>query len=179
MPKSTRKPSPAPTWSAVLTDPGTLADVAKALFCLAVLALLGWIGFNVHLIRKAVTAERALPAPVVPTVEEESPATRLSRIAAALPTRLPRGIRVNETVLNEIAQGGPNAEEQLARVAVEIALRRNGCHPRTEAADGRLSTAEQRAIRTCTALQEERLMRNATEPGTARAIAWVEGVVGE
>ena len=44
--------------------------------------------------------------------------------------------------------------------------------------DGKFSTAEGKAIRNCATLQDERLMTSVTEPDDARAIEWLERMVG-
>ena len=67
-----------------------------------------------------------------------------------------------------------SATTDLPRTAVEIFLRRNNCFARTEPVDGRFSTAEQRAIRTCTALTTQRLMRSGVDPNADRALDWLE-----
>ena len=146
---------------------------------LVMLAILAWIAWNVWVIRKAVTAaepEAAAPvitisAPVETVAPPPPPDTRVARLASALTTRPPRNIRIADGVLTNIT------EEKLGRVAIEIFLRRNACHPRTEAVDGKFSTNEQRAIRNCAVLQDERLMKSALEPDHERAFAWLERVV--
>jgi hypothetical protein len=181
MPKTTRKPPITPAWRSLVND----ADaIWKPLYSIAMLALVAWIAFNVNLIRKATTAETPAAAVVSATAEPQpSPVpeddvlpTRIPRLAAALSTQPLRGIRVGEAVLTDITQGGADADDKLGRVAIEIFLRRNACFPRTEAADGRFSTAEQRAIRTCAVLQNERLM-SGLQPDTARALDWLERVL--
>ena len=160
-----------------------IATTADALWKLAVLVLLGWIAWNVHLIRKAASTQPAAPpsAPVTASVDpapEPDPVdARIRRIAGALEARPPRNVSVSAAVLDELAAGGAGAEEKLARLAVEIFLRRNRCYTGTDAADGRFSTAEQRAIRTCTSLQSARLMKDPTAPDRARAIQWLEETV--
>jgi hypothetical protein len=134
-----------------------------------VIALLAWIGFNVHQIRKNTTSTAAVPEPVATTTTEPepepmaAPPTRNERIAAALLARPPQGIRIE-----------PAAARDLPRAAVEIFLRRNGCFARTEPVDGKFSTAEQRAIRTCTALTTQRLMRGTLDPHPERTLDWLE-----
>lgn len=141
-----------------------LAMIADAVWKLAVLALLGWIGWNVQQMRRA---EPASPPPAVTTTsaasvetvpEPETSAARIRRLAAAANVRV----------------SGADAEEKLARAAVEIFLRRNRCYPGADAPDGRFSTAEQRAIRNCTSLQNARLMKDRTEPDRVRAIQWLD-----
>lgn len=179
MPKTTRKPPITPAWRSLVND---ASAIWKRLYSIAMLSLVAWIAYNVNLIRKATIADPILPAAVSVTADPEpapvpEDVSRIPRIATALSTQPLRGIRVSEAVLTDITRGGADAGDKLARVAIEIFLRRNGCSPRTEAADGRFSTAEQRAIRGCAVLQDERLMKNASEPDTARAIDWLERVL--
>src|SRR5437764_1944424 len=171
---SRKPPAPKP----VLT-----ADMAmmiwKMLYQIAVLALLFWIGLEVNGIRKAmpsnpvsapVTATATtstIPAPApAPVREPESPAARVARIAQALAARPPQGIRVKAASITDSGS--------LARPAVRVVLRRNGCFSHSEAVDGKISAAEQRAIRNCTVLRSERLVNSRGEIDEARAIAWLE-----
>ena len=162
--------------------------VWTTLYQIAVLALLFWIALEVRGIRKAMPANPApadatttttttaltpapAPAPVPQPIHEsiqepETPAARVARIAQTLATRPPQGIRVNAAAIVDAPS--------LARAAVEIVLRRNGCFNRAEAVDGKLSAAEQRAIRNCSALRNERLVNARGEIDEARAIAWLE-----
>jgi hypothetical protein len=178
--KTTQRPA---IWNSTET-------IFQAVYRIAVLALLVWIAFNVNIIRKATIAQRNAPPavsqpaplettepPPAPAPEEALSRARIARIAAALSTKPPRNIRISAAVLGEIAQGGADSADKLARVAIEIFLRRNACFPRTEVADGKFSAAEQRAIRSCAVLQDERLMKSAIEPDTARAIDWLERLV--
>ena len=162
----------------------------QPIYQIAVIAILAWIAYNVNVIRKATTAQRDGAPPAVSTtapvdttepapapVPENPTGTLIPRIAAALAASPPRNIRVSETVLNEIEQGGAGAEERLARVAIEVFLRRNACHSRAEIVDGRFSTAEQRSIRNCAAIQDNGLVRSNFEPDNPRAIAWLQRLV--
>jgi len=106
--------------------------------------------------------------------EPESAAARIRRIAGTLEARPLRNARVASATLNEIEAGSAGAEDKLARVAVEIYLRRNRCYTGTDAADARFSTAEQRAIRSCASLQTARLMKDRTQPDPTRALEWLE-----
>ncbi len=169
---------------------GDVAALWKPLYHVAVLLLLGWIGWNVNLIRKAAVVKPPAPVTteettstsaqeettttVAPVYEPDLSSTRVRRVAAALGARPPRGIRVSDALINEIRTGGTDAADKLARVAVEGFLRRNRCFQGTETIDGKFSTAEQRAIRNCATLQDERLMKDRTDPDPARAIAWLE-----
>lgn len=148
------------------------------------LLLLAWIAWNVNVIRKSATTQTAaLPGVETETtttgsasVAEPQPAdTRIRRIASALEARPPRNIVVSAAVLDDIQAG--NSEEKLARVAVEIYLRRNRCYTGADAADGRFSAAEQRAIRACKSLENARLMKDRTDPDAARAIQWLQEMV--
>jgi hypothetical protein len=181
-----RKPPIANTARLLFDD---AARVLKPVYAIAVIALLAWIAVNVHLIRKTLREQSPAAPAVSETIEpvttgtapaaavaEDPSRNRVPRIAAALAARPVRGIRVNAPVLDEIARGGSDAPEQLARVAIEVFLRRNGCYARTEAADGRLSTNETRAARNCAVLQDQRLM-NGSAPDTERAIAWLERTI--
>jgi hypothetical protein len=172
-------PSPPPVsrpafrWS----DAATFVDVA---WKLATLLLLAWIAWNAHVIRKNTTPRETAAATtttqepaeetatVAPVYEPDLSSTRIRRIAAGLKARPPRGIRVPDAVLANVTA------DELARVAVEISLRRNRCHTGTDAIDGKLSAAEQRATRNCTSVQDARLMKDRTEPDTGRAVQWLE-----
>ncbi|HYC62010.1 MAG TPA: hypothetical protein VEK79_20835 [Thermoanaerobaculia bacterium] len=148
---------------------------------LIVIALLAWIGWNVHLIRRAPTTAVAplttTAAPEVTTTAAPEPEVDLSqerarRVATALSAKpLPR-IRVNDAALKDVNP------VQLSRVAVEIFIRRNACYDRTVAVDGKFSAAEERAIRDCAIVHDERMVTSDGEPDAARAIAWLERVVG-
>ncbi|MEA2465821.1 MAG: hypothetical protein QOJ98_3568 [Acidobacteriota bacterium] len=143
--------------------------VLRAVRDVIIIALLSWIGFNVHQLRKSMTA--TVPAPVATATTEPEPVvpaqTREERIAEALVARPPQGIRVEGS-----------ATRDLPRAAVELFLRRNNCFARTEPVDGKFSTAEQRAIRTCTALTTQRLMRSGVEPHPERTLDWLERTLG-
>lgn len=175
-------PPEKPAGTAAVRVPWTL--IYQAL----VVLLLAWIAWNVHLIRKATTAaappavetttttaaapeEEPRTATVAPIYEPDLSSTRIRRIAAALRARPPRNIRLGTTALSEVTA------DKLARVAVEIYLRRNRCFTGTDAVDGKLSTAEQRATRDCASLQEARLMKDRTDPDAGRAIDWLEETV--
>ncbi len=183
--KTTPRPAINALWHSI-----PAATMLHATYRLAVLALLGWIAFNLNVIRKASVAKNNAPPavsrtapldttepPVAPAPKEEASRARIPRLAAALSTKPPRNIRISAAVLDDVAKGGPDAADKLARVAIEIFLRRNACFARTELVDGRFSTAEQRAIRGCAVLQDERLMKTGIEPDTARAIDWLERIV--
>jgi hypothetical protein len=175
-----------PSWR-----PSFTGAVWKPLFHLALLGLLAWIAVNVHLIRKATVPQPAAPSALTttttttsesdpapaPVFEAELTPARIRRIGTALGARPPKNIRVSNTVLSDIARDDKDAGGKLARVAIEIFLRSNGCFARTEAVDGKFSAAEGRAIRNCATLQDQKLMTSATEPDTARAIEWLETTV--
>jgi hypothetical protein len=186
--RSTSTTTPTPT-AKPARAPDTM-QLVDAVWKLLVLLLLAWIGWNVHQLRKAsapavvetppavTETEPATTTTVAPVYEPEpSDTTRIRRIANALETRPPRNARVNATVLNEIQQGGTGAAEKLARVSVEIFIRRNRCHTGNDAPDARFSTTEQKAMRNCTSLTTAKLMKDRTEPDAARAIAWLEETV--
>jgi hypothetical protein len=171
--------SPAPPASSPKYDVPMIVDAA---WKIVVLLLLLWIAWNVYSIRKAIPTPSA-PPPVVeapvetpedttttvaPRYEPDLSNARLRRIASALSTRSPRGVRINASALADVSA------EKLARVAVEIFLRRSGCLTGDTTVDGKFSTAEQRAIRNCATLQDEHLMKDRTEPDAARAIDWLE-----
>jgi hypothetical protein len=178
---SVRKaPAPKPVlplerWIALLTP----------LYRIAVLALLVWIALQLRGIRSAMPAPPAaapittttsaasvVPAPATastPAEEPESAEARVRRIAGTLATAPPQGIRVNRAAIVD----GPS----LARAAVEVFLRRNGCFSRAEAVDGKISSAEQRAMRNCAALRNEHLVNSRGEVDEARAIAWLERIL--
>jgi hypothetical protein len=144
----------------------------QAALQLLVIVLLAWILWEVRAIRKntaprapepaAITTSAPVPAPA--PVVEENPIRDLARALVANP---PTGIRVGPAALDE-------SRETLARVAVEVFMRRNNCFNRAEAVDGKISAAEQRAIRTCTSLRNERLVSTSGQIDVARAIAWLE-----
>ncbi len=175
---SSRKPPEPMLWEQIRS----VATTAwTPVFQVIVLLLLAWIAWNVWVIRKAVTVKPVVEPAVVtdtqpdvaPVYEPDLSRTRLRRIATAL--RQQRTYRVNDAVLDEVSAGGTEAANKLARASVEIFLRRNGCFtPRTDPVDGKFSTAEQRAIRNCSLLQDERLMKDGNDPDTARAIDWLE-----
>jgi hypothetical protein len=167
-------PNPPPRRSKTAEEPARPATIETALRAVRdviLIALLAWIGFEVHQLRKAMTPTPAIvtATEAQPTVSEPEPEpaapplTREQRIAEALLARPPQGIRVEAA-----------ATKDLPRAAVEIFLRRNGCFARSEPVDGRFSTAEQKAIRTCTALTTQRLMRSGVEPHPERALDWLE-----
>lgn len=171
----TRKPPkpnaalPLETWTTVWTT----------LYQVAALALLFWIGLEVRGIRNAMPSNPAA-APVTtttrtepanthvpqPVEEPETPAARVARIAQTLAARPPQGVRVNAAAIVDAPS--------LARAAVEVALRRNGCFRGSEAVDGKLSAAELRAMRSCSALSTERLVNARGEIDAPRAIDWLE-----
>lgn len=155
-----------------------------ALYRIAVIAFLAWIAWNVNVIRKTTPAPREVSPTVSPVPEtaatppepapEDNPSrARVARVSAALVANSPRNIRLSE----DIARSGANDADTLATVAIEIFLRRNVCHPRTDVVDGKLSATEQRAIRNCGALQEARLMASDIQPDAVRAIDWLERIV--
>lgn len=184
------KPKNSASWRLIWNEAASFTGaVWKPLFHIAVLALLAWIAYNVHLIRKStVPPPTASAAPIATTTNETDPSpapvfeaeltpARIRRIGTTLAARPPKNIRVPDAVLSDIARDDTNAGGKLARVAIEIFLRTNGCFARTEAVDGKFSAAEARAIRNCATLQDEKLMTSATEPDTARAIEWLETMV--
>ncbi|HYK06082.1 MAG TPA: hypothetical protein VE974_30345 [Thermoanaerobaculia bacterium] len=162
-----RRPKP-PAASALPDD--LIPTVLRAVRDVIIIALLSWIGFNVHQLRKSMTAA-SVPATVATVTSEPEPVvpapTREERIASALVAQPPQGIRIEAS-----------ATRDLPRAAVEIFLRRNNCFARTEPVDGRFSTAEQRAIRNCSALTTQRLMRNTTDPHPERTLDWLERTLG-
>jgi hypothetical protein len=155
------------------------------LYRIAVLLLLVWIALELRGIRNAMPAPPAanpvttttsaasvVPAPTTastPAEEPESAEARVRRIAGALAAAPPQGIRVNRAAIVD----GPS----LARAAVEVFIRRNGCFSRAEAVDGKISSAEQRAMRNCAALRSEHLVNSRGEIDEARAIAWLERIL--
>jgi hypothetical protein len=153
MPKSSPPPPPRKT-----LPPDLIGNVLR----LIIIALLAWIGWNVHQLRRITPP--ATPQPVTTTTETQAPPlTREQRIIEALSTRPPQGMQIQ-----------PAALDDLPRTAIEIFLRRNDCFARTEPVDGKFSTAEQRAIRTCRSLATQRLMRSGIEPNDERALDWLE-----
>jgi hypothetical protein len=182
--------NPAPPAKSAPPPPNA-ALLADAVWKVLVLVLLAWIGWNVQQLRKPQPAAEAAPqvvtatepepartASVAPVYEPEpSDTTRIRRIANALEANPPRNARVNAAVLNEIQQGGTGAADKLARVAVEVFIRRNRCHTGNDAPDARFSSAEQRSMRNCTSLTTAKLMKDRTEPNAERAIAWLEETV--
>jgi hypothetical protein len=148
-----------------------------------IIALLAWIGLNLHAIRKRMNAPAPVPtsaavetatAPAADSRPEPPPPTRAQRIADALSASPPRGMQVAPAVLESIRGDGAESTAALERVAIEIFLRRNACFSRAEIVDGKFSTAEQRAIRNCQILTRERLMTSDTRPHPERAVAWLE-----
>lgn len=185
----TQTPKSSPPAPA-LWDQATL--IGTLLYRVAVVGLLAWIALNVYLIRKgAVTPPDAAPAvsssPVEPRVPErsttvapESTRERVRRIAASISARPLPGTPISDVALAEIATGGAGAADKLARIAVEVFIRRNGCFERSTLSDGKFSAAEQRAIRGCAVLQDERLVTSTGDPDDARAIQWLDrAVAGE
>jgi hypothetical protein len=176
--KSTPAPEPP-------VRPDVVPTILRAARDVIVIALLAWIGFNVHQIRKSMapqttpitaateTASTDTEAPIEPGTQAPTP-TRQQRIAQALAAQPPQGIHIDAAVLDSIAHDAAGSTIALARVAIEIFLRRNNCYQRTDTVDGKLSTAEQRAIRTCTALTTRRLVGRDGEPSTERAIDWLD-----
>jgi hypothetical protein len=163
------KPAEAPPRSA------PIETALRAVRDVIVIALLAWIGFEVHQLRRVMTpaAAVATAAESQPTVSEPEPQpaaptlTREQRLAEALFAHPPQGIRVEAA-----------ATKDLPRAAIEIFLRRNACFARSEPVDGRFSTAEQKAIRNCSALTTQRLMRSGVEPHTERTLDWLEKTLG-
>ncbi|HEX6085060.1 MAG TPA: hypothetical protein VF266_11080 [Thermoanaerobaculia bacterium] len=155
MPKSSPPPPPP-------RRPGLPPDLLANVLRLVMIALLAWIGWNVHQMRR--TTPPATAQPVTTTTETQPPPlTREQRLIEALSTRPPQGMQIQ-----------PAALDDLPRTAIEIFLRRNNCFARTEPVDGKFSAAEQRAIRTCRSLATQRLMRTGIEPNDERALAWLE-----
>lgn len=166
--------------------PAMLPLILRSARDLVIIALLTWIGFNVQHIRNerdiaaapptVVTNAPAREPDVVPATQTEVPTpTRAQQIGQTLMLKPPQGVRIDPAILNSIVGDASAASTAaLSRVSVEIFLRRNGCLPHADAVDGKFSTAEQRAIRSCTALTNQRLMKTATEPNADRAIAWLE-----
>ena len=171
-------PPPAPKYD--------LPFVLDAAWKVVVLLLLLWIAWNVYSIRKAVvTQPPAAPATVeVPAVEtpEETTSTvapryepdlsaaRLRRVADRLVANPPRGVRVNAASFREVTA------DELARAGVEVFIRRSRCYTGTDTVDGKWSANEMRAIRSCTTLQDEHLMKDRTEADDARAVDWLEEI---
>ena len=157
----------------------TLKTAWTTLYQIAVLGLLFWIGLEVRGIRNAmpsppvavpVTTTSVATAPNTPEPQPveapETPAARIARIAQTLAAHPPQGIRVNPAGIGDASS--------LARAAVEIALRRNGCFKGSEAVDGKISAAEQRAMRNCSVLSSERLVNARGEIDAPHAIDWLE-----
>ena len=180
----TSPPPPSPPPTPVARSPrNEVFALVDLVWKIAVLLLLAWIGWNVHSMRKgsqpqavppaatATTEEPATTETVAPVYEDDLSQTRVRRVAAALQANPPRNIRVSSAVLADVTAS------ELAHVAVEIFMRRNRCFTGTEAIDGKFSAAELRATRNCTSLQNEKLMKDRTEPDAARAIAWLEQTV--
>lgn len=142
-------------------DLRALAPTIWRVLCdVIVIALLAWIAVDVRQIRKSIAA---LPAPqpvVAPPPATPAPLSREERLVAALERE---GIRVT------------GAQSKLPQIAIEIFLRRNRCFTGTALVDGTFSAAEQRAIRNCTALREQRLVKSNGEPDAERAVGWLEG----
>jgi hypothetical protein len=182
-----RSPTSPPSPSRPARTAVDVWKIADAAWKLAVLLLLAWIAWNVNVIRKSAATQPAAAAAVetqttttssaAPVAESDPADTRIHRITSALRARPPRNIAVSAAMLDEIQAEG--SEEKLARVAIEIFLRRNRCYTGAEAADGRFSAAEQRAIRACKSLENARLMKDRTEPDAARAIQWLQEMVGQ
>jgi hypothetical protein len=169
----TPQPQRRPKSPAAQAPPDDLVPtVLRAARDVIIIALLSWIGWNVHQLRNSLTAT-AVPQPVATVTSEPEPEpvapvqTREERMAEALVTKPPQGIRVNATAKND-----------LPRAAVELFLRRNNCFSRTEPVDGKFSAAEQKAIRTCSALTTARLMRSGVEPHAERSLDWLERTLG-
>lgn len=162
-------PPPRRPRSAAAPRPDAVPTLLRAVRDVIVVALLSWIAFEVHQIRKSLTtATVSRPAVAeVPPEPQAAPLTREQRIAEALAAQPPQGLRVE-----------PSAANDLPRAAVEIFLRRNGCFARSEPVDGKFSSAEQRAIRTCTSLANQRLMRSGVDPHPERALEWLERTIG-
>lgn len=164
--KKTTVSSPSPATAAM--PPAWIADWV---YRVLVIALLAWIGINLHLIRT-----RPVDAPIaaLPTPTATPTATvpdRIPLITDALATKpLPR------IVMSEGLLKTTTTSDALAVVAVEIFIRRNACYDRTVAVDGKFSAAEQRAMRTCAPLREERLLNADGTPDEDRALAWLERV---
>lgn len=165
----TQSPKPAPNL-------GLVRDVIM-------IALLAWIGFNVHMMRKTLNTPPA-PAPAVavsepaaepePKSEQAPTPTRAQRLADALAANPPRNMQIAPAVLESIRRDDADSRDVLGRVAIEIFLRRNACHARGEVVDGKFSTAEQRSIRNCAILTRERLMTSDGKPHPERSVDWLE-----
>jgi len=162
----------ASTKPAVRVPWNDIATAADVVWKILTVVLLAWIAWNTQVLKKATLAPSltTTSTTVAPVYEPDLSSARVRRVASALETRAPRGIPIAAGTLNDITT------DKLAHVAVEIFLRRNGCLETTEAVDGKFSAAEQRAIRNCAVLQDERLMKDRTEPDAARAIDWLEGI---
>jgi len=171
-----RKPAPSPQQpsSRPKAPPPDAMDllptILRGIRDVIIIALLAWIAFEVYQIRKSLTAA-AQPQSVATDTQSNDPApepeppplTREQRLAAALVTRPPQGIRVEAA-----------AADALPYAAVELFLRRNNCFARTEPVDGKFSAAEQRAIRNCRSLTTARLMRSGIDPHPERTLDWLE-----
>jgi hypothetical protein len=202
--RNATKPKVSATETVWIEDitPSLAQTIWTPVWRVAVLALLAWIAWNVHLIRKAtvpstgntpaatstsssadVDPEPATEVPAVANTTTREPEpdlsrARLRRITTALAAKPPRGVRLSPATLDDIARGGTGAPDKLARVAIEVFLRRNACLTTTDPIDARLTTVESRAIPRCHALDEAALMTTPTEPNTAKAINWLERTVG-
>lgn len=172
-PRRPQTPLPAALWTTV--------------YQVAVLALLAWIAWNVHGIRQRmpVPSVSSVTTPVevrdsepaAPVVETEPPQrTRVRRIAQALAARPPANIRVDDGLLDNVLRSETDMTPVMARVAVEIFLRRNACFARTEIVDGRFSAGEQRALRSCNALKTAKLVTSSYDPDAERALDWLERI---
>lgn len=183
LPKPKLPPPPLETKEMQSETPPSSLPTEKIItiaYRVLVLALLGWIAWNVAVIRKAVTATPDTPQTVATSTTESAPEPepapppeppRVQRLAAALAAKPPRNIRINDAALKDVT------EEQLGRVAIEIFLRRNTCYARTEAADGKLSAAELKAMRSCAAVKDEGLVKTNGQPDFARALDWLERIL--
>lgn len=163
------------------------AALWTTVYQVAVLVLLAWIAWNVHGIRQrmpapsisSVTTPAEVPdaEPIAPVAETEPPQrARVRRIAQALAARPPANIRVDDGLLDDVLRSETDATPVMARVAVEIFLRRNACFARTEIVDGRFSAGEQRALRSCNALKTAKLVTSSYDPDAGRALDWLERI---
>lgn len=183
--RETRSPARREKPAIVPARPADLSSIWRFVRDLVVIALLAWIGWNVHQMRKAApvppdntpaqtVTEADLPEITETRAPDPPPQSRTQRLALALIATPPQGIRLDREALDVIARDGAGSTAALSRAAVEVFLRRNGCHTRNELVDGKLSAGEQRSIRRCTAVTTQRLMKNATEPDVERAFDWLE-----
>lgn len=168
-----KKALPSDRWISLVTP----------LYQLAVVALLVWIALEVRDLRKTIQAPPATVALTTamtttgtpattsasPAEEVETDEARVQRLSKMLVENPPRPIHVSRTAIVD--------RKSLANAAVEVFLRRNGCFNTAETVDGKLSAAEQRAMRGCPALRSEQLVNSHGDVDQARAIAWLDSVL--